>query len=135
MKRLSPFLLLVALGPACHYHYLTRYEPLCPSGGYYEIPSAEGRTLVVIAANGSRMGPVLDSWLLFRAAQVTKEEGHTHFRVIEKRDEPPDANEYGSYRIALIEFLDGPGPGEVYDAARIKERTRDHLKGPKRYQD
>lgn len=135
MKHVSAFLLLVALGPACHYHCLTRYEPLCPAGGYYEIPSGDDRTLVVIASNGSRMGPVLDSWLMYRAAQLTIDGGHTHFRVIEKRDEPPDANEYGSYRTALIEFLDAPGPGEVYEAAKVKERTRDHLKGPKRYRD
>lgn len=120
----------VGLGSGC----LTRYEPLRPRGGYYEIPSADGKTLVVIASNGSRMGPVLDAWLLFRAAQVTLEEGHTHFRVLEKGDEPPNANEYGSYRTALIEFLDEPAPGEVYDAAKIKDRTRDHLEGPKRYQ-
>jgi hypothetical protein len=114
---------------------VTMYQPLRPSGGYYELPLSDGRLQVVIASNGSRIGSVLDLWLLHRCAQLTLDAGYSHFRVIEKGERAPGANEYGSYRTAVIEMLKGgSGRGEVYEASGTAARTAEYLQGPQRYQ-
>ncbi len=130
--RLPPWLVLVLmLSGGCG--YMTEYRPLAPSGGYYEIPTSDGRLTVVMASNGSRMGPVLDLWLLHRCAQLTLNEGHSHFRILQQGEKPPDSNDYGSYRTATIEMLDAPGKGEVYEAQATADRTEEHLIGPARF--
>jgi hypothetical protein len=125
------FLLAIIVLPGCG--FMTTYRPLKPSGGFYEIPTSDGRMTVVIASNGSRIGPVLDSWLMYRCAQLTLDAGKSHFRVLAKDDTSPGSHDYGVYRTATIEMLDSASGGDVYDAASTALRTAPHLRGPARY--
>jgi len=86
-------------------------------------------------ARRRRRGPEAKRGLKFLSpcAQLTLDAGHSHFRILEKGEEAPRANEYGSYRTATIEMLDSAGQGEVYDAAATEKSTVDYLIGPSRY--
>ncbi len=65
----------------------TPYQPVTDGHGYTELPLEGGRYRVTFSGNNQTPRETVEIYLLFRAAEVTLEQGHDYFIVAEKDTE------------------------------------------------
>lgn len=126
MKRLSLAAAVTALAFTAACATATPYQPASPSDrGFSEMKIEENRYQVEFSGNSLTNRKTVETYLLYRAAELTKQNGFDHFRVV-RRD--TDANTRlvptgGSYSPFYDHFYlhyryFGPRAGYFYDPYR-----------------
>ncbi|WP_422368590.1 CC0125/CC1285 family lipoprotein [Pelagibius sp.] len=82
---LMPLCLAVALLAGCSHP--TPYAPAIDGKGYAEQQLETDRYRVSFAGNSATPRETVENYLLYRAAEITVEAGHEHFRVIAQETE------------------------------------------------
>lgn len=106
--RLTTALAFAALVAACS-STPTPYQALGDNGGYSEQRIEESRYSVKFEGNSATSREAVEEFALFRAAEVTLENGHDYFKVVSKEIEPVASRSGGVYPSVGI----GLGGGNV----------------------
>lgn len=127
MSRLWSLALLALLASGC----VTKYQPLSRTGGYVEVPLGDSK--VDVSYSGSSMLPpdMLEVYLLYRCAEVTKAAGHDYFTVEARSGEPRGGGHptHPQYVRATISFADKKpsGRGESYKVSELETQLQPYI--------
>lgn len=121
----------LALFAVCAAGCVTKYQPLSRTGGYVEVPL--GADKVDVSFSGSSMLPpdMLEVYLLYRCAEVTKAAGHDYFTIEARSGEPRGGGHptHPQYVRATIEFSDKKpsGKGEHYKVSDLEQQLEPYI--------
>jgi len=121
MNRMKNFIFSVVaiLLSAC----ATTYQPLAFSGGYAEIPVDASTYRISFEGNGYSKRATVESYLLFRAAELTAAKGFDWFLLAEREGESQTDDRYGQMKIAstaILRMYKGEKPtNQGYNATEV----------------
>ena len=129
MKRLV-FALIVAISVLSGCLSVTPYQPEGTRGGYTDLPLSEGRYKITARGNDNTDKERVYSIALVRAAELTLQDGKSHFVVLEsEEDEKRHVNYAGrhmmnvtNHHVSLVIELtdDGQAEGAIDAQAQIR---------------
>lgn len=88
MKRIIFASLLFLTGCALIPHYPTPYQPLSQNGGYSEVKLNQDTYSIMFKGNFYTPRDTVAKYVVYRAAQITKENGYKYFIGISSSEQP-----------------------------------------------
>ncbi len=124
------FLLLagLALTTGC----ATKYAPLSGRGGYIELPQGPDTYDVSFSGNGMVPPDLLESYLLYRCAEVTEATGARYFEIQARGTEPKTGEAIlPQYVYATIKVSEKEprGRGEWFEAGVLMKQLEPYVMG------
>lgn len=100
----------------------TTYQPLAFSGGYSEFPIDNSTLRVSFEGNGYSNRTTVESYLLYRAAELTVSRGYDWFVLSERQGETHSDSKYGDTKLtstAVVKMFRGIKSSQGYDAKEV----------------
>jgi hypothetical protein len=110
----------------------TKYAPLSGKGGYIELPQGQDTYDVSFSGNGMVPPDLLESYLLYRCAEVAESTGADYFEILDRGTEPKTGEAIlPQYVYATIRVSDKQprGRNEWFEAEVLKKQLDPYVMG------
>lgn len=110
----------------------TKYAPLSGKGGYIELPQGQNVFDVSFSGNGMVPPDLLESYLLYRCAEVAEANGAKYFEIVDRGTEPKTGEAIlPQYVYATIKISDKQprSRNEWYEADVLKSQLDPYVMG------